>query len=55
MATIDNIDPNAFDFLDIDEKQKAEEVKQIVETDAFRELQERARRLREGEDLETEA
>lgn len=50
LATIDNIDPNVFDFLKIDEQQKAKELQQIVDTDAFRELQERARRLRSGED-----
>lgn len=52
MVTIDNIDPTAFDFLTVDEQQKAAEVQQIVETDAFRELQQRARRLR-GEDPST--
>jgi hypothetical protein len=46
MATIDNFDPSAFDFLEIDEQQKAEEVNQIVDTEAFRQLQERAKRLR---------
>ncbi|PQO26652.1 FHA domain-containing protein [Blastopirellula marina] len=46
-ATIDNIDLSALDFLTIDERKKSEEVQQIVEGEAFQQLQEQARRLRE--------
>jgi hypothetical protein len=48
LATIDNIDPGALDFLVIDERRKAEEVQQIADSETFRELQEQARRLRQG-------
>ncbi len=48
MATIENVDPETFDFLEIDEDQTEQEVRQIVESDAFRALQERARQLRTG-------
>jgi pSer/pThr/pTyr-binding forkhead associated (FHA) protein len=46
-ATIDNIDPAALDFLAIDEQRKAQEVEQIVESDAFRQLQQQARLLKQ--------
>lgn len=45
-ATIDNIDPAAFDFLTIDERKKSEDIQQIVDGEAFQQLQEQARRLR---------
>ncbi|MCC9609502.1 FHA domain-containing protein [Blastopirellula sp. JC732] len=48
-ATIDNIDPSAFDFLVIDERKKSEEIQQIVEGEAFQQLQEQAKRLRENQ------
>ena len=49
-ATVENFELSGLDFLDIDEERKAAEVKQIVNTEAFRELQERARLLKEGRD-----
>jgi pSer/pThr/pTyr-binding forkhead associated (FHA) protein len=48
-ATIDNIDPNALEFLMIDEQRQAEQVEQIADTDVFRSLQQQARRLKEGD------
>ncbi len=50
MATVENFELSGLDFLDIDEERKAAEVKQIVDTEAFRELQERARLLKQGRD-----
>ncbi len=49
LATIDAIAPDALDFLAIDEERKAEEVRQIADGDAFRELLEQARRLKSGD------
>ena len=49
LATIDNIDPGALDFLVIDEQRKTEEVQRIAEGEAFRQLQEQARRFRRGD------
>lgn len=48
-ATIDDIDPHALDFLTIDEQRKSEEVDRIAESEAFRQLQQQAYRLKHGE------
>jgi len=48
IATIDNIDPGALDFLVIDEQRKAEEIEKITESEAFRQLQEQGRRFRQS-------
>ena len=53
-ATLDNMDPHEFDFLRIDERQKNDEVQEIVESDSFRRLCEEAERLRSMEDRPTE-
>jgi len=50
LATIDAIAPDALDFLAIDEARKAEEVRQIADGEAFRELLDQARRLKSGND-----
>ena len=49
LATIDAIAPDALDFLAIDEDRKAEDVRQIAEGEAFRDLLEQARRLKTGD------
>ena len=49
MATIDEIDPAALDFLRIDEQRMAEEVQRIAEGEAFRQLEEQARRFRRSD------
>jgi pSer/pThr/pTyr-binding forkhead associated (FHA) protein len=48
LVTVDNLDAAALDFLAIDEQRRAEEVQQIADGEAFRELQEQARRLKSG-------
>ncbi len=52
VATLDGIDPAELDFLEIDQARKTEEVQQIVEAEAFKELQQQARRLKAGGDPE---
>ena len=47
MATVDSFLDEGVDHLFIDEERKSEEVNEIVEGDAFRALQEQARKLRE--------
>jgi pSer/pThr/pTyr-binding forkhead associated (FHA) protein len=49
LQTIDDIDPSALDFLMIDEQRKAEEVRQIADTEVFQQLREKARRLKQGD------
>jgi pSer/pThr/pTyr-binding forkhead associated (FHA) protein len=49
LQTVDCTDRSALDFLVIDEQRKAEEVEQISATEAFRDLREKARRLKHGD------
>lgn len=49
MATVQEIGSDALDFLEIDEDRKVEEVEQIANSEAFQQLEEAARRLRDGE------
>lgn len=48
LATIENIDPGALDFLMIDEQRKMDSVREIAESDRFRELREQADRLKQN-------
>ncbi|WDI42672.1 FHA domain-containing protein [Bremerella sp. P1] len=47
LQTLNEIDPIALDFLMVDEGQLEEEVKNIADTEVFRELQERARKMKD--------
>jgi len=47
LATLNEIDPIALDFLQVDENKMEEEVKNIADTEVFRELQERARKMKD--------
>ena len=47
LQTLNEIDPVALDFLMVDEGQLEQEVKHIADTEVFRELQERARKMRD--------
>jgi pSer/pThr/pTyr-binding forkhead associated (FHA) protein len=50
MATLDNIEPSDFDFLNINQQQLADEVMRIAETEAFQRLQNESQRQRRAED-----
>ncbi len=47
-ATIGEISPDFLEFLTIDENQKQDNVRQIVENDTFKALQEESRRLKQA-------
>ncbi|PQO26122.1 hypothetical protein C5Y96_21985 [Blastopirellula marina] len=47
LQTLNEIDPIALDFLMVDESKLEEEVKNIADTEVFRELQERARKMKD--------
>ncbi|QDU74929.1 FHA domain protein [Bremerella volcania] len=47
LQTLNEIDPIALDFLMVDEGQLEEDVKNIADTEVFRELQERARKMKD--------
>ena len=53
--TIDNIDPDMFEMLEVDELRKQQEVDQIAGNALFQELREQSRRLRTSEKKETDA
>lgn len=46
-ATLDNIDPHQFDFLQVNQDVVADEVDQIVSTEAFQKLRDESDRLRQ--------
>ncbi len=46
LQTLNEIDPVALDFLMVDEEKLDEDVKNIADTEVFRELQERARKMK---------
>ena len=50
-ATLENIDSTVLDFLEIDEHQTEKEVRQIAESDTFRNLRERALEFREDRNM----
>lgn len=47
LQTLNEIDPIALDFLMVDEGKLEEEVKNIADTEVFRDLQERARKMKD--------
>ncbi len=47
LATMDDIDPTALDFLELDEQQKQQEVEKIADGEIFQQLRQQARSLKE--------